>query len=26
MHNGSIGVKNNVVGCTFTIKMPLKQE
>lgn len=26
MHNGSIGVKNNVVGCTFTIKIPLKQE
>ncbi len=26
MHNGSIGVKNNAVGCTFTIKIPLRQE
>jgi len=26
MHNGSIGVKNNAVGCTFTIKLPLRQE
>jgi len=26
MHNGSIGVKNNVDGCTFTIKIPMRQE